>query len=362
MQRPSTSLFGAAPTTQPQQTTSLFGSTNTTQPQQSNSLFGNLQPQQQQPTTSLFGAQPSQNQPASTSLFGSQQPQQQQQPQTNTFLGMTATAPGANQPVSLLHASQHRQPQASFAGRLTLGQQPNAATNQPNPNASTTGTSAVKMDFSNMKSTTRFADCIPEVQAALERIDVMIRTQERFAQELEAFLPRHGQGIESIPPDVDLVSEKTDAAEIALALDAQGVETEKNVLHKDNEDRQRLEKVVESIRVGSHHIYNPRDEGGLMRELDLVEKFFTPRVEGMEKDLGVYGGALGEVEGHLGILEQSAVVSTGVGSKGSGFGSVKELAETLGAFEEGILGAAGMVGFCRENVNSLVLGRNGLAR
>jgi nucleoporin p58/p45 len=350
------SLFGGANTQQNQQqpSTGLFGA-STQQQQPSTGLFGAST--QQRPTSNLFGAS-TQQQPTN-SLFGAanQQNQQQQAP-TSTFLGMTATAPGANQNVSLLGNSQFRDPQiGSFAGRLTLGQPSNQATAGTTQGA--TGTGAVQVNYDTMKSTTRFNDLIPEVQQALERIDNMIRFQEDFCRQIEAFIPNHGPAVDSLKPDVEFIAEKAEAAETALALDAQGVQSEKSVLRKDIEDGERLQKVVENLK---HPIqYHVRGDDAASKDLDLISHFFQPLTNDMSNTLSVYANAIAEVEGHMSILEAS-VLNAGArigraGGGNEGVGSVRELAETLGAFEEGILGAAGLVGECREGVNSLVLGR-----
>ncbi|KAK5165168.1 uncharacterized protein LTR77_009266 [Saxophila tyrrhenica] len=384
-------LFGNTATSQPQQSGGLFGNTTTSQPQQSGGLFGNTTNNTQQNTGGglfgastanrtgggLFGASTTNNAPnnntsslfggGGNSLFGgasTQQPQQQQQQQnqpSNTFLGMTATAPQFNQP-SLLGAPQYRQSQTNpFQGRLTLGQSGSNTTTVGGGAQSQGGQGAVQVNYDNLKSTTRFSDLVPEVQQTLERIDAMIQAQERFARQIEAFVPKHGQDVESLKPDVELVSEKNEAIETALSLDARGVEGEKGTLQKDISDGERLQRVIDNLRQPPQFHSRGGDPGG--RDLDLIGNFFNPLAGNMSGAIDTYGATIAEVEAHMHILEQSAMASGGSGARGGGIGggfsSVRELAETLGAFEEGILGAAGVVGQCREGVNELVLGGRG---
>lgn len=243
----------------------------------------------------------------------------------------------------------------SFSGRLTLGQ--NNATTSSTTGATgaqpSTGAGAVQVNYDTMKSTTRFADLIPDVAQSLERIDGMIQAQEKFCRQIEAFMPNHGTDIGSLKPDVQLVSEKTDAVETALSLDAQGVETEKGVLQQDIATGERLQRVVDNLRQPPQ--YHTRGDDVTSKDLDLIGHYFRPLANDMEKTISVYANAIAEVEAHMAILEQTAA-TTRPGGRGSGIGNVQELAETLGAFEQGILGAAGMVGQCRDGVNELVLG------
>ncbi|KAK3047042.1 hypothetical protein LTR09_011556 [Extremus antarcticus] len=415
-------LFGNATTTsQPQQSGGLFGNSTTSQPQQTGGLFGNAtsntqhntggtglfggalgQPAQQQQSggTGLFGSSttnkpgglfgssttnnaPNNNannslfgggnslfggantqqnqQQASGGMFGGSTNQQQQQAPTNTFMGLTATAPGANQPVSLLGASQYRQPQhTGFGGRLTMGQSASNTTTVGGNTGAQPAQGAVQITYDTMKSTTRFSDLVPEVQQTLERIDSMIQAQERFARQIESFIPKHSTDVESLNPDVELVTEKSEAIETALALDAQGVFAAQGVLASEVEDQQRLMRVIDNLRQPPQ--FHSRGDDAAGRDMDLIGNFFRPMTLAMEQKLAANAQAIAEVEAHMGILEMSATTAGGrggFGAAGSGLGSVRELAETLGAFEEGILGAAGVVGQCREGVNELVLGRMG---
>ena len=367
-------LFGGAQTTQTQsaaggslfggmQSTnkpagSLFGNTTTQQP--SGSLFGNTTTQK--PSGGLFGNSTAQ-QPASGggSLFGGlnqSQSQQQQQPQATQ--------------TSLLGASRYHQSQYQpfVTGRLTMGQGQGGA---PQP----TATPATKLDWSNVRSTTRFNDLTDEAKQDIEKIDKLISEQEQFCKQIEAFLPNHGSKLETLGPDVDLITEKLEEVDRSLAIDAQGVQQDKDITEKDEIDIARCIRIVDNLRMPSQYVYHPAANSGRQPQppawdetydVDLVGNYFQPLIQDMARLLATYSGNMSEIENHMGTIEQSAVAQAQqLGAQRSGLGgqrdvgadSVRQLADTLRGFEASILAAAGKVGSCREGVNELLLGKVG---
>ncbi|KAK3707470.1 hypothetical protein LTR37_012112 [Vermiconidia calcicola] len=344
----SSSLFGGSTTNQP--TSSLFGgNTSNTAQSSNNNLFGG----NTGGTSSLFGGgttNTQQQQEPSTSLFGgstNQQQQQQQQP-SNSIFGLTATNPNSQPPTSLLNASQYRSSQLGpFSGKLTLG--------QPSSQQQQGGASTQQYDYQSMKSTTRFADIKADVQSQLEAIDHMIAAQEKFAREIAAFIPKHGADVQTLAPDVAFVTEKTEAAETALALDAQRVANERKILEKDGKDGERIKRVVDNLRQPPQYHAHPSytSTSNEDEDMDLIGNFFTPLASDLSKQLHACSSNLAEVEGHLGVMEASAPGRRGNG----GVSSVGDLADVLGGFEGAILGAAGAVGRARDGVNEVVVGR-----
>ena len=419
-------LFGSTPSSQPQQQSgSMFGNTQNNQASSGGglgSMFGASQPQQQsqQPSggsvfggfgnqnrPSLFGASAtnnnantgggglfgastnnnsnSNNNPGGSSTFGNNtflgrslfgananQPQNQQQPEPQpSIFGLSATHP------SMLNASQYRNSQyGSVAGKLTMGQP--AGTNQQQPGGSGTVQGAVNIDFNDMRSTTRFADCKEQVRKEIESIDKMIQDQEKFCRDIEAFLPKHGQDVKSLAPDVDLIAEKSEAVEHALGMDAQGVEAQKKVLETDVRDFERCERVITNLSYAQPYRFyggippqhpTTSDEEGHVKDMDLINNYFGPLASNLQQTLESYTANLAEIEGHLRVIEASTIAQaqqlaakrngSTQGGKGSGEESVRELADTLRGFERSILGVAGVVGECREGVNEIVLKRGG---
>lgn len=360
-------LFGGAQMTQQQSTQqpaggSLFGGMQSTnKPAATGSLFGNTTTQQ--PSGGLFGNSTAQ-QPANNSLFGGlnqsqsqqQQQQQPQQPSQTSLLG-----------ASRYHQSQY---QPFVTGRLTMGQGQGGA---PQP----TATPATKLDWSNVRNTTRFNDLTDEAKQDIEKIDKLISEQEQFCKQIEAFLPNHQSKLQTLGPDVELITEKLEEVDRSLAMDAQGVQQDKNITEKDEIDIARCIRIIDNLRMPAQYIYHPAANSGRQPQppawddtydVDLVGNYFQPLTQDMARLLATYSGHMAEIENHMGTIEQSAVAQAQqLGAQRSGLGgqrdvgadSVRQLADTLRGFEASILAAAGKVGACRENVNELVLGRVG---
>lgn len=331
------------------------------------SLFANPQ------STSLFGGSNQNQNMGGSSFYGAQN--QQQQPGASAF-GLTAVpASQLNQP-SMLGASQYRQSQYAgpFQGKLSMGQGGAA------PNTQTVG--AVKVDLENLRSTTRFADCIDAIKEQFEAVDKMIQNQEAFCKSIENMLAPHSVALGTLGPDVKLITEKADDAEQMLAMDAQGVDEARKTVDRDCKDFERSAKVVGELRLpaayqsggvyggGGSSFYGTRTTAGgeVADDNDLISKYFVPLTSELQSTLSTYAANLTEIESHMRVIEGSTVTQAQqlaarrAGTKKSGAGgdeTVRELADTLRGFEHSILGVAGVVGQCREGVNGLVLGRLG---
>ncbi|KAK0276431.1 hypothetical protein LTR91_019549 [Friedmanniomyces endolithicus] len=425
--QPSTSLFG---NTNAQPSTSLFGNTNAqpsassfgnTNAQPSTSLFGNslAQPQPQQTgsmfanmnnntsSSNLFGnsttAPPNNNTTGGSSLFGSLG--QQSQPQSNMFgmsnqnqnqptnnssvFGMSAIAPQQLN-ASLLSASQYRASNLSapFVGTLSMGQ-PGSQSTQSQQQQQQAGSSglgntigAVKIHTADLRGTTRFADCHESIQEQFESVDTMIQKQERFCREIQALLQKHEQDILCLPPSVQVISDLAENVETLLSRDAQSVQSAKAEASRQRRDFERAGRVAENLMLGAVGYAVPSSsmagygngghgggEGEEGFDTDLIGNYFVPMVAALQVTLEGYAANLADIEGHLGVIEGSAVAQArrlaakraGVGSGGAvgGDETVRELAETLTGFEQSLLGVAGVVRECREGVDGLVLGRLG---
>ncbi|KAI4755450.1 hypothetical protein E4T52_12477 [Aureobasidium sp. EXF-3400] len=405
--QPTPSLFGAAPaaSAQPQQSGGLFGAANpTTQPQQSGSLFGAAPAAQPaKPTLSLFGnnsantsnAQPQQQsgglfgnnsattqntQPQSGGLFGnttannntsttggmfgsSQQPAQNKPnlfgapaPSQSLFGGSTAQ-PANNFGSSLLNPIGNSNAR-SMAGSLTMGQGNTQTNTQP----------GVKIDMSNLRPTTRFSDLHDDLKKQIESIDAFIRQQESFATQCESMIGRHATDVESIKPDVDLIQNKIETVELALENDGAAIENAKELVQRDAGDLIRVARMAENLQLPQQYHYGRSSRPSTTDDeydIDLVG-YFGKQAEVMQKTLDTYTSHLAEIEAHLRVVEGSTVqqahqlaAQRSGGRAGNSADNVRELAETLRGFESGILGAAGLVGSCREGVNELILGKIG---
>lgn len=305
-----------------------------------------------------------------------------------------------NQPAaqsSLLGATQHNMSQSTTStpfGRLSMGQgASNNATNNSTTNNNTNTVGAAKIDLDNLRPTTRFEDCVDQVKQEMETIDKMIQEQEKFAKEIEAFLPKHGEDVASIAPDVLFITDKAEDVEQALANDAQGVDAQRKNVEKDRKDVERCQRIVTNLSLPQGYQYSGmgassygsmygqqrpqppasstrdnREESGSY-DTDLIGNYFVPLAAELQKTMDAYANNLSEIESHMRVIESSAVVQAqqlaqrkagvGGGQQNGGDATVRELADILRGFEESILGVASVVGECRDGVNELVLGRVG---
>ncbi|KAI7537352.1 hypothetical protein KC331_g10971, partial [Hortaea werneckii] len=104
-------------------------------------------------------------------------------------------------------------------------------------------------------------------------------------------------------------------------------------------------------------------------DTDMIGHYFIPMASELQDTLNQYSSNLAEIEGHMRVIESSAISQAqqlaarraGVnnGQLATEDDTVRELADTLRGFERSILNVAGTVGECREGVNELALGRLG---
>lgn len=256
---------------------------------------------------------------------------------------------------------------APLVGSLTMGQ----------GNAPQNTVPGTKIDLSNLRPTTRFTDLHDDLKKQIEAIDAFIRQQEAYSAQCEALLPAHSTNIDSIKPDVDLITGKIETVELALENDSRAIEGAKALVKRDAADLMRCARVTENLTLPSQYHYGPsvtaatRTSRGATTsaddeyDVDMVG-YFMRQAETMQSTLDTYTSHIAEIENHLRVVEVSTVqqahqlAAQRTGSRaGSAQDTVMELADTLRGFENGILGAAGLVGSCREGVNELVIGRIG---
>ncbi|KAK4205022.1 hypothetical protein QBC40DRAFT_215721 [Triangularia verruculosa] len=378
------SLFGTTATSQPQQSGGLFGqTTTTTTPQaQTGGLFGNrlgtttTQQPQQQPMASLFGATaatPAQ-QPQAGGLFGATQQQQQAQQQGGLFGASTTTAAA---PGGLFGIK----PAGTLGGGSILGgglgqptlQQPT----QPQVPGLTMGQAAkqsvvpgVRIDLSNIRSTTRFNDLQEVLQKEIADIDDKIQKCIRDYEAVEAFLPSHGDLLSAIPTDVSFVSRKSEGAHRALESDVDAI----NQLHeliKTDADNARLSfKAIDNLKLPvqyhqtglwSKGASTGAGDANAESNSDLIS-FFSKTADEMDVMMNRFEKNLGEIEVHLHGVQgnmMEALQRAAAGNRGGQSGGVDEnvleLAAVLREFEEGILKVAGKVGGLKEGITELQL-------
>lgn len=233
----------------------------------------------------------------------------------------------------------------------------------------------VRIDVSNIRSTTRFNDLQEDLQKQIEEIDKAIQGFINQKNELDAFMPAHGDQLSSIPNDVAFVSRKAAGVEGALGADAVAVKQLRELVKVDADNARLSFKAVDNLKLPtSYHqagLWSTRgqqgggsgspnaDEEG---SSDLVS-FFSRTADDMGETMKKFERNLGEIEMHLhgvqgNVLEQLQRVAATPkeGGQNGGDAKIHELAAVLRDFEESILQVAGTVGGVREGVTGLQLG------
>ncbi|RYO98118.1 hypothetical protein DL763_002438 [Monosporascus cannonballus] len=382
-QQTGSSLFGGASnvsTSQPQQATGgggLFGSTSTstatsqTQQQQTGSnLFGaagGAASQPQQTGTSLFGnATQTQSQPSqASSLFsGLSKPAQPAGNTTGSLFGQPAQQKpglfgGLNQPAQ----AQTPQPAMGLGASLglgSLGQSTNQQQTVP----------GVRIDLSNLKGTTRFSDLQENLQKTIEDIDKFILNQVRHQEELQSFMPGHGDMLENVPDDVKFVTRKYEGARSALESDAHAIEAVRSLVNQDAGHARLSFRAIDNLKLPQQYhtpnLWAPRQQsaGTANAETDGQDLvgFFSKTADEMGEQLRRYEKNLTEIEPHLhgvqdGLVEQlQKAMATKNGATSATDEKIQELVAVLRDFEQGILKVAGEVGSAREGMTRLQLG------
>ncbi|KAK8060772.1 hypothetical protein PG996_010702, partial [Apiospora saccharicola] len=370
-------MFGAAPAnnTQPQQqTSSLFGATNNNaaQPAQQQQqtggggLFGglgNTQQQQQQPQQQaqqstgggLFGA-----------LGGAQQQQQQPQQQQSSggLFGNSSFAKPAQPASSFMNQSQARpgfgstMQQPAMPG-LTMGQS-QSQTTQP----------GVRIDVSEVRGTTRFNDLHEDLQKQITEVDRMIQNFMTQKDELDAFMPGHGEMLQHVPDDVKFVDRKYGGVRSALEADAEVIESVRNTVQHDTESAKLSFRAVDNLKLPQQYhtggLWSGRQQssGTANNESDGQDlvNFFSKTADDMQSQLNGYEGNLTEIEMHMHGVQDNVMarLQRMMASKNGGATAMDEELASLGAvlreFEMSILRSAGVIGHAREGMTRLQLG------
>ncbi|KAI9745742.1 MAG: hypothetical protein M1818_001278 [Claussenomyces sp. TS43310] len=382
-------LFGSSTTTtQPQQSGGLFGSTttntnaqpsgglfgnSTSNPPQSGGLFGATQPAQNQSTTGgLFGGNTASQQPAASGgLFGGLNSQSQNKPAASSMFGgnNTQTQQAQPQQSSSLFSSLNNKPAQStgggtfgnsLGGGLTMGQSTNQAP-QTVP--------GVRIDISNVRSTTRFNDLHEDLQKLIENVDKVILNSIQQSQDISAIMPSHDEQLAFVPDNVDFLSRKLLGVESSLESDAETIAHLKTLADKDHANASMSFKAINELALPQQyhqrHAWSSSNaaltDASSATSHDLVS-FFSRTADDMSATLSTYQARVAEIETHLrsveaATLHQAQLLSAGAPSATDDRGrEIRELALVLREFEQGILGVAGTVGRARQDVQKLQLG------
>jgi nucleoporin p58/p45 len=239
----------------------------------------------------------------------------------------------------------------------------------------------VRIDVSNIRSTTRFNDLQEDIQNKIAEIDKAIQGFMAQKAELDAFMPAHGDQVASIPTDVSFVSRKAAGVETALGGDAVAVKQLRELVKVDADNARLSFKAVDNLKLPTAYhqagLWSTRGQQGGAggagaaggsgdadgeSSSDLVS-FFSKTADEMGDTMRKFEKNLTEIEMHLrgvqgNVLEQLQKVASAPknGVQNGADEKVVELAAVLRDFEESILQVAGVVGGAREGMTSLQLG------
>ncbi|KAL1865544.1 hypothetical protein VTK73DRAFT_5210 [Phialemonium thermophilum] len=234
----------------------------------------------------------------------------------------------------------------------------------------------VRIDVSNIRSTTRFNDLQEDLQNQIAEVDKAIQGFISQKNELDAFMPAHGEQLSCIPADVSFVSRKAAGVEAALASDAVAVKQLRELVRVDADNAKLSFKAVDNLKLpAAYHqagLWSTRGQQGAAAggagDADndgnsVLVSFFSKTADEMDETMKKFEKNLTEIEMHLhavqgNVLEQLQRVASSQKNGGQNRTDEKivELAAVLRDFEESILKVAGSVGNVREGVTALQLG------
>lgn len=235
----------------------------------------------------------------------------------------------------------------------------------------------VRIDLSNLRNTTRFNDLQEDLQKSIADIDQFIQNCISQKEQVDAFLPAHGEQLANIPGDVRFVSHKYAAVDLALGSDLQAIKQMRDQVKTDAEEAKLSFNAVNNLLLPSQYHLEPGYLGGSTRQsessdttggkngdgsqttsTDLVS-YFSKATDEMDEQIKKLQKTVREIETHLGgveqnIHEQASRLQASNGSMGGGQDDrVMELYTVLREFEESIVQVATVVGGAREGVTEL---------
>jgi nucleoporin p58/p45 len=232
-------------------------------------------------------------------------------------------------------------------------------------------------NLDNVKGTTRFSDLHPDIQNSIQELDK--RFQERIdrANGIREALPKTGESVASVAPDVAYIEEFLSTVELGIDNDTASVSHLKELVKKDATDAALSFRAIVNLNLPQQFHYGNRtnlssarpnqtpsssDENDLSEPVNLLG-YFTTRTDDLAKTLDLYQGQIREIEAHLRTMEAGTVEKAQqlTGSRNGARDQRRELVEALKAIEGAILDSAKKVGMVRDAVTKETLGHVGAA-
>jgi nucleoporin p58/p45 len=271
------------------------------------------------------------------------------QPQSSGLFGSIGAPPAVNQGTT-----------GGLFGASIQAQQPAQPSTQTVP--------GVRIDVSNIRSTTRFNDLHEELQKEIENYDKGILVQQQRANDCSAIMPSHEEQLSYIPEGVEFLSRKLIGVETSLETDAESVAFVQNLIKSDIEDAKLSFKAIDNLKLPKqfHHpgiwsskapTLGPESQGSGAQ--DLVS-FFSKAADEMDTKLSMYKSRVGEIEQHLRSVESATMIQAeqlaGNGPSADTGEQLRELGAVLREFEAGIMNVAGMVARTQDELEILKMG------
>jgi nucleoporin p58/p45 len=231
-------------------------------------------------------------------------------------------------------------------------------------------------NFDNVKGTTRFSDLHPDIQNSIQELDK--RFQERIdkANGIREALPKTGESVASIAPDVAFIEEFLSTVELGIDNDTASVAHLKELVKKDATDAALSFRAIVNLKLPQQFHYGNRTnlsasarpnptpsnagENDPSEPVNLLG-YFTTRTDDLARTLDLYQGQIREIEAHLRTMEAGTVEKAQqlTGSRNGARDQRRELVEALKAIEGAILDSAKKVGMVRDAVTKETLGHVG---
>lgn len=242
---------------------------------------------------------------------------------------------------------------------LTLGQSTNQQT-----------IPGVRIDISNIRGTTRFNDLQEDIQKKITDLDGIIQSYISQKNELDAFMPGHGEMLQNIPNDVQFVARKYGGVENALQSDATAIQQVRSLVKQDADNARLSFRAIDNLKLPQQYhtsgLWSSRQQssGTAHTEVDGQEivGFFSKTADEMDEQLKRYERNLTEIELHMhgvqgGVIEHlQRMMATKNGGPSPSDEKLAELGAVLRDFEQSILEVAKQVGGAREGMTHLQLG------
>ena len=231
----------------------------------------------------------------------------------------------------------------------------------------------VKIDTSNIKSSTRINDLHDDLQKQLTLIDGIILGQMDHETQCAAMMPKHEEQLSNVPSDVEYCSRKLKGFEDLMEGDAEEVSALRDLIKEDAEHAKLSFRAIDNLKLPPQYHNSGhwptkasngdgRSNGTGARDAQDIVGYFSSTADELNSKLAKYQKNIADIEIHLRGVEASTAqqihtyISRRSGGAAAGNDEIQELAESLQDFERGILNVAGKVGSARESVQSLQLG------